>query len=143
MPLWNYLGPLLWLDCLHHWVSLRDRLQHTSLTCSRALFTLHEYVVDHSGESHELESLRNSSQAAISATVRMVVDIARSFNANAPGLDVEILPPRCSHLVRAAGHLLATSDDMPYKERLADVDEIKKMLQYLNQRWRMAGKYCD
>ena len=69
----------------------------------------------------------------------MVVDIARSFNENAPNIAVEILPPRCSHLVRAARHLL-TNEDISSREGLAGLEQIKIMLNYLDRRWKMAGK---
>ena len=83
--------------------------------------------------------MHKTSRAAVAATARMVVDIARSFNENSLNIAVEILPPRCSHLVRAARHLL-TNEDVPSYERLAGVEQIKIMLNYLDRRWKMAGK---
>ena len=70
----------------------------------------------------------------------MVVDVARSFNGNAHNIDVEILPPRCSHLVRAARHLMASSNGGSDKKNLEDVNEIRQMLDTLKRRWRLAGK---
>ena len=108
---------------------------------SRALFSLHEYVLGHTSISIEQETLHKSSRAALVTTVRMVVDVARSFNENMSLLDVESLPPRCSHLFRAAHHLIATFDDVSYKERCAGIDEIMKMLGCIARRWGIASAY--
>ena len=78
---------------------------------------------------------------ALEATVRMVVDVARSFNQRVPKIDVEVLPPRCSHLARAAQNLLHISDDVTYEESETSLSEIRTMLTCLNRRWRMAGKH--
>lgn len=72
-------------------------LQKLMLTILSALFDLHS-VVSYRTNLHELHE---TSRVALRTTVRMVVDVARSLNQRAPGIDVEFLTPRCSHLVRA------------------------------------------
>ena len=88
----------------------------------------------------ELKTLHETSKVALGSIARIVVDIARSFNKNAPGLDVETFPPRCSHLVRAAMHLHSTSQGSLEEDRLTDLDELKTMLKTLHRRWSIAGK---
>lgn len=110
---------------------------------SRALFSLHEYIFSNTNDSAEQETLHKSSRAALGTTVRMVVDVARSFNENHPVLDVESLPPRCSHLLRAAHHLFVTFDDVSCVERRADIDEIMKMLRCIAERWGIASAYLS
>lgn len=102
-----------------------------------ALFDLHEFVLCQSN-FHELHE---TSRVALRTTVRMVVDVARSFNQRAPRIDVEALPPRCSHLARAAQRLLDISNNGTYEESEMNLNEIRNMLKCLNRRWRMAGNY--
>ena len=106
-----------------------------TLTFLSALFDLHEFIL-HRSDFHELHE---TSKAALKATVRMVVDVARSFNQQASMNNVEVLPPRCSHLARAGQLLLIFADDVTYDGAQSSLNEIKIMLQCLNRRWRMAG----
>lgn len=112
-------------------------LQSSTLTFFSALFDLHEFVLQHS----DFYELHETSRAALRATVRMVVDVARSFNQRAPEINVETLPPRCLHLARAAQNLLEMSDNVTYEGSEASLSEIRAMLTCLKRRWRMAGKY--
>ena len=105
------------------------------LTFRSALFDLHEFVLNQS-KFHELHE---TSKVALEATVRMVVDVARSFNQRAPS--VEVLPPRCSHLAKAAQNLLNTSAHATYEESETSLSEVRNMLTCLDVRWRMAGKH--
>ena len=107
------------------------------LTIPSALFDLHNFVL-HRSDFHELH---DTSRAALRTTVRMIVDVARSFNQRAPEIDVEVLPPRCSHLARAGQYLLDSTKDLTYEGSEASLNEIKTMLSSLNQRWRLAGIY--
>lgn len=108
-----------------------------TLTLFSALFDLHEFIL----QRPNFHELHETSKAALWATVRMVVDVARSFNQRAPKMNVEILPPRCLHLARAAQNLLGISDNVTYEGSEASLSEIRTMLSCLNRRWRMAGKY--
>ena len=107
------------------------------LTFGSAFFDLHEFVL----QNPDFHELYETSRAALETTVRMVVDVARSFNQRAPTIDLEVLPPRCSHLARAAQHLIDISDDVTYEESKSTLSEIRKMLTCLDWRWRMAGRY--
>lgn len=135
------MGFVLRLNCLHSSVNSTSCFWAIPSDIFSALFTLHEYIISHSGEIVELDFLHKSSKAAINTLAKMVVDVARSFNERTPGLDIEILPPRASNFVRAACYLLSTSDDVDSKECCADINEIQTMLRYLSQRWKLAGKY--
>ena len=112
-------------------------LHEMTLTFRSAFFDLHEFVL----QNPDFHELYETSRAALEATVRMVVDVARSFNQRAPTIDLEVLPPRCSHLARAAQHLIAISDNVAYEESKSTLSEIRKMLTGLDRRWRMAGRY--
>ncbi|MCJ1479647.1 hypothetical protein MMC13_008333 [Lambiella insularis] len=108
-----------------------------------ALFTLHGYVLSHSSETQETEALHRSSTAALCTLVKMVVDIARSFNENIHTLDIEILPPRTWNFVRTARYLLDTSGEIRSRECCADVDEIRMMMRHLSQRWKLVGEQLE
>ena len=112
-------------------------LRSPTLTLSSALFDLHEFVL----QRPNFYELHETSRAALSATVRMVVDVARSFNQRAPQINVETLPPRCLHLARAAQNLLGMPDNVMYEGSEAGLSEILTMLSCLKRRWRMAGRY--
>ena len=113
-------------------------LPHTlTLTLRSAFFDLHESILQNS----DLHELHETSRAALEATVRMVVDVARSFNRRAPTINLEVLPPRCSHLARAAQHLIDISENVTYEESKSESSEIREMLTRLDRRWRMAGRY--
>ena len=112
-------------------------LHEMTLTFRSAFFDLHEFVL----QNPDFHELYKTSRAALEATVRMVIDVARSFNQRAPTIDLEVLPPRCSHLARAAQHLIAISDNVAYEESKSTLSEIRKMLTGLDRRWRMAGRY--
>ena len=102
-----------------------------------ALFDLHEFILQNS----VFHNSQETSRAAIEATVRIVVDIAQAFNQQAPLIDLEALPPRCSHLARAAQNLVNISDHSLYEESKMALSDIRKMLTTLDRRWGMAGKY--
>ncbi|MCJ1403640.1 hypothetical protein MMC11_006863 [Xylographa trunciseda] len=108
-----------------------------------ALFTLHEYILGHSGTVSELETLHKSSKSALSTLAKIVVDVARSFNKHIPDIDVETLPPRTLNFVRTAHYLLANSGDAYSKECYADIDEIRTMMRYLSRRWKIVGKHLE
>ncbi|MCJ1384950.1 hypothetical protein MMC17_008068 [Xylographa soralifera] len=107
----------------------------------RALFTLHEYILSHSDTIVELEILHKSSKAALSTLAKMIVDVARSFNKNIPSPDVETLPPRTTNFASTAYYLLANSGDARSQECQADIDEIRTLMRYISQRWKLVGKY--
>ena len=112
-------------------------LRGHTLTLSSALFDLHEFVL----QRPNFYELHETSRAALSATVRMVADIARSFNQRASQTNVDILPPRCLHLARAAQNLLGIPENVTYEGSEAGLSEILTMLSCLKRRWRMAGRY--
>ena len=116
-------------------------LASASLIANRALFAIHEYIIKHSEDASQFHAMQKASQAALAAAGRMVVEVARSFNQNSPTINIEILPPRCSHLVTAALHLVHNSVDRDFKEVTKDVEELRMMLKCLNRRWGFAGKW--
>ncbi len=73
--------------------------------------------------------------------MRMVVDVARSFNQWAPTIEEEAMPPRCSHLARAAQSLPNASNSGACEKSQMGLNEIRSMLKFISRRWGMAGKY--
>ena len=68
------------------------------------------------------------SKAALHTTAKMVVKVARSFNLNTPDLNIETLPLRCSHLVRAPQHLRETFDGIPTKRDVLTFGKYERCL---------------
>ena len=96
-----------------------------------------DFILHHSN-FHELHE---ASRVALEATVRMVVDVAQSFNRRALKINVKLLPPRCSHLVRAAQHLLDIPDNVLFEGSETSLSEIRTTLTCLDKRWRMTGRH--
>ena len=70
---------------------------------------------------------------------RMLIDIASSFNKNLPILDLELYPPTCVHLVRWIMDSFLGTEKGPRDEVGGghNLQELSKMLRYLNNRWKI------
>ena len=69
---------------------------------------------------------------------RMVIDIAYSFNENLPMIDTEVFPPMCVYLVRSVILNLRSTKSSRDEVRDGDIKELSKMLQYFDERWKIA-----
>ena len=109
------------------------------LTITSALYTLHRKVViqPETGRHGHSPAI---SRIALNTITRMVIDIARAFNAQSKDFDIEILSPFISHVVRAAQqHIMMAGGNMTEGWH-RDFDELRRFLAFFNQRWLVAGK---
>lgn len=116
--------------CYNSQVIRKTHIVHfySLLTNIRALFILHQCLLDQAISDGDVGVFKKSSLAALDSMTRMVIDIASAFNQNLPILDLELYPPVCVHLGtnslrdEVGGH---------------NFQELSKMLYYLNNRWKI------
>ncbi|MCJ1472979.1 hypothetical protein MMC13_001628, partial [Lambiella insularis] len=107
--------------------------------CFSALFTMHKAVYDIESQSvlREDDSIKHASVLAIKSAIRMVADIARSFNADKVSINTSALPlPATFCTFQAAMLLVEFSDDHfsgePWRD---DMHEIRTSLGVYSKRW--------
>lgn len=70
----------------------------------------------------------------------MVIDIAYAFNMEVGTINIDILAPATQHIVCCAQQHILTAQDFNDRKWLEDFNQLRKMLNYFNQRWIVAGE---
>lgn len=109
---------------------------YSLLTNIRALFILHQCLLDQAISDGDVGVFKESSLAALDSMTRMVIDIASSFNQNLPVLNLELYPPMCVHLVRWVMYNFLGTNSLR-DEGGHNFQELSKMLYHLNNRWKI------
>ncbi|EPE31177.1 Zn2/Cys6 DNA-binding protein [Glarea lozoyensis ATCC 20868] len=83
------------------------------------------------------ESIRHAEtvKATLDTVTRMVIDIARAFNASSADCDLETLAPTIAHIVRCAQQHIATCTDPRIERWLRDFEALRRMLGFFAGRW--------
>lgn len=110
---------------------------HSLLTNIRALFILHQCLLDQAISDGDVGGFKESSLAALDSMTRIVIDIASSFNQNLPVLDLELYPPMCVHLVRWVTYNFLGTNSLRDEVESQSFQELSKMLYHLNNRWKI------
>ena len=79
-------------------------------------------------------------RATLNTITRMVVDISSAFNLESKNIDLEILSPSIAHIAVCAQQHLVMAGDFQSEQWLRDFEELRKMLKFINKRWRLAGE---
>ena len=110
---------------------------YSLLTNIRALFILHQCLLDQAILDGDVGIFKESSLATLDSMTRMLIDIASSFNQNLPALDLELYPPVCVHLVRWVMYDFLGINSLRDKVGGHNFQELSKMLYHLNNRWKI------
>ena len=133
------MGSILRCRCYNSQVLKNPRIVqlYSLLTNIRALFILHQCLLDQAISDGDVGDFKESSLATLDSVTRMLVDIASSFNQNLPVLDLELYPPMCVHLVRWVMYDFLGTDSLRDKMGCHNLQELSKMLYHLNNRWKI------
>lgn len=102
------------------------------------MYILHQKVLFH--PEHVLHpECREIARVTLNTISRMVIDISVAFNVESRNLDLDILCPSISHIVRSAQQHVVMTGDVKSEEWLKDFEELRKMLKFFNKRWPIAG----
>ena len=83
---------------------------------------------------------RETVKVALKTMTRMVIDIAYAFNMEVGTINIDILAPATQHIVCCAQQHILTAQDFNDRKWLEDFNQLRKMLNYFNQRWIVAGE---
>jgi len=125
--------------CYNSQVIRKTHIVHfySLLSNIRALFILHQCLLDQAISDGDVGVFKKSSLAALVVMTRMVIDIASAFNQNLPILDLELYPPVCIHLVRWIMYNFLGTNSLRDEVGGHNFQELSKMLYYLNNRWKI------
>jgi len=108
------------------------------LTSFRALYTLHFRISSDPGNDNRGGVIGNS-LLALSSISRVVADIAYAFNTKSNDLNIDIIGPAVSYIPRCAQQLAMIAPEFRTARWQPDIEELRKFLCYINQRWTIAG----
>lgn len=86
---------------------------------------------------------RETVRVALNTITRMVIDIAYAFNLEVGSFNIDILAPATQHIVCCAQQHILTAEDFNDRKWLEDFNQLRKMLNYFNQRWVLAGELLE
>jgi hypothetical protein len=111
------------------------------LTKPSALYDLHEPSRASANENENRQDGPSLSELALEYTTRIVIDVARAFNANFSSFNMTAIPPGYTNIIfRAALQHIRSSSQVGSSQWLSDLESLRKALWFFKHRWKISGK---
>jgi hypothetical protein len=118
----------------------------TKLTVLSSFYALHEQQ-DSSANELSDDQYKQSllSKLALNYITRIVIDVARAFNANFSSFNMTAIPPGYTYIFffRAALHHIRLSSQSESVQWFSDLESLRKAAWRFQHRWKIASKQSN
>ncbi|RDL35862.1 uncharacterized protein BP5553_06474 [Venustampulla echinocandica] len=104
-----------------------------------AMYTLNRAASNATDIDHRSDCV-GAIRVTLDTITRMVIDIAHAFNKECHTFDIETFPPSVADIVQCAQEHILMCQDFGNEQWIQDFEALRKMLQYFNKRWTLAGQ---